>query len=859
VFARRILFAAIWALLWRGQPVSAAGLFPFVLPWDDAGPSVANASGWLDKPAGAHGFVTARHGHLFAGKNRIRFFGVNLTFGANFPAHADAEKIAARMAKFGINCVRFHHMDTRIAPDGLVQQDERTLDPEMLGRLDYFIAQLKKNGIYADLNLHVGREYPGFAKWQGGPTYFKGVDNFFPPMIAQQHDYARALLTHTNAYTGMAYANEPAVALVEINNENGLIDEWNKGALDAMPDPYSAEFRRQWNEWLAKKYGSSEKLASAWNQGAEPLGAEMIRGGIGETDSGWNIEKHEGAVANVQLIHEESNGQPAEFAKITVVKPGTEGWHVQANYPGLQLAAEKSYTVAFFAKSTDPHKIRVAAGQAHAPWQVAWSSEVALTPEWQRFHFVFVPADADMNMRVGFADFGAAGADASLADVSLRPGGIEGFPTAEKLGEIGVFQKKEIGSRAPAAQRDWYRFLFDTEARYWTGMRQFIRGELHAQSLVVGSAAGYSPWPIQAMLDVVDAHAYWQHPHFPHRPWDMNDWSIQNIPMAGAPDGGTLPSLALMRVADKPFIVTEYNHSAPNTYSSEAFLELCAVAALQDWDGVFAFDYSGRRDHWDERRIPNFFDIDQHPAKMATLPAAVALFLRGDITPPARRHVVEMTLEDAIESVRKGGFRSTASAYGIQREETFEHPVAMRIGSVENPLSPAAKSSRSPIYSDNGELEWDSVSHRMLVRTPRSAWIVGALHAGKTIDLGKASITPGATIQNWATLTATVMEGADFKTARRLLITATGYAENTDMHWKDAAKSSVSRDFGKAPSMVEGVPASITLPLAGKYRAWALDERGARKSEVPLKTGNGTLTIELSPEQKTLWWEIAAE
>jgi hypothetical protein len=82
-------------------------LFPFVLPWDDATPSVANLSGWLHKPAGKFGHIrTGDDGHLYAGKDRIRFFGVDLAFSANFPRKDDAGKIAARTAKFGINIVR---------------------------------------------------------------------------------------------------------------------------------------------------------------------------------------------------------------------------------------------------------------------------------------------------------------------------------------------------------------------------------------------------------------------------------------------------------------------------------------------------------------------------------------------------------------------------------------------------------------------------------------------------------------------------------------------------------------------------------------------------------------------------------
>src|SRR3954451_1325936 len=201
-------------------------------------------------------------------------------------------------------------------------------------------------------------------------------------------------------------------------------------------------------------------------------------------------------------------------------------------------------------------------------------------------------------------------------------------------------------------------------------MSQFIKGDLGAKSLVLGSATGFSPWPVQAMLDVVDAHAYWQHPHFPGRQWDMNNWTVKNESMAGREDGGTLPGLALRRVAGKPFIVTEYNHASPNTYSSEAFLEVMAVAALQDWDGVFAFAYCHRLNDWDTKRLTSFFDIDQHPTKMATLPAALALFLRGDMASPGPAAVAEITDAAAVESVRTGGSWVDAKAYGVPPLET---------------------------------------------------------------------------------------------------------------------------------------------------------------------------------------------
>src|SRR5207245_3294859 len=119
-----------------------------------------------------------------------------------------------------------------------------------------------------------------------------------------------------------------------------------------------------------------------------------------------------------------------------------------------------------------------------------------------------------------------------------------------------------------AAQRDWIRFLWQTEEAYWKGMAAFLRGKIGTHSLIIGTQLRYSPFPVLADMDVMDDHAYWQHPTFPGKKWDAENWVVKNMPMAGDPSGGTIPRLALGRVAGKPFIVSEYNHPAPNTYSS---------------------------------------------------------------------------------------------------------------------------------------------------------------------------------------------------------------------------------------------------------------------------------------------------
>ena len=122
-------------------PAAAAELVPFSLPWDDGTPGPTDLSATLDKPAGGLGFIEARDGHLFAGGKRIRFFGATVPAGACFPDHDTADTMAARMAKFGLNAVRFHFLDSTWGKPRLIEYDTgdwTRWDADAQDRLDYF-------------------------------------------------------------------------------------------------------------------------------------------------------------------------------------------------------------------------------------------------------------------------------------------------------------------------------------------------------------------------------------------------------------------------------------------------------------------------------------------------------------------------------------------------------------------------------------------------------------------------------------------------------------------------------------------------------------------------------------------------
>jgi hypothetical protein len=854
-------------------------LFPFVLPWDDARPGVTNLSDWLPKPAGKLGPITAgADGHFYAGKDRVRFFGVNLCFGGNFPRKEDAEKVAARMAKFGINAVRSHHLEARPFPDGILARGvrhTRDLDPEALDRLDYLIAQLQRHGIYANLNLLVSRP---FDQADGLPADILRVSPkdrhvvgfFHKPVLELQKEYARKLLTHRNPYTNRTYAEDPAVAFVEINNENGLIHGWLGNQVDSLPEVFLRDLAQQWNAWLRQRYGTTDKLRTAWGARIDPPGRELFANAdFTKGTDRWNLERHDKAVATMDV---DKDGPPkltprAKAVRITVTQPGSAAWHVQFNQAGLKVEAGRPYTLAFWARADRALDVSVNLGQARDPWQtLGLQVPLRLTTEWKPFRFVVQPSEKDDNARVSFSDLSRQPATVWLAGLSFRPGGAAGLSPEERLenGTMPLFAHARFGERTPEGQRDWLRFLWETEDAYWQTMQRYLKQELHVRGVVIGTIVGCSTPNLMARLDAVDSHAYWQHPHFPGREWDPDNWTVGNVSMVNEP-GGVLPSLARRRVEGKPHCVTEYNHPAPNTFGSEGFLLLAAYGALQDWDAIFPFSYCHRTDRWDTGYFDSFFDIDRHPTKMATLPAAVALFVRGDVQPAREQVLAPLGTGQEIDALRTAHAWELVNARqaGVPGEVSLVHRVALATGS-DKPKPDVPSVTGPRLVSDTGELIWDrSEKGRgvVTVNTARSKAVIGYV-GGKRFELGGVVIEPDRTMQDgWSVVTLTAREGELARGPARLFVTATGHVENTAMGWKSAVRDSVGHDWGRAPSLVEGVPARITLPRpAAGTKAWVLDERGQRKGPLSVEgDAKGQAVLKLGPQSHTLWYEIECE
>jgi hypothetical protein len=291
----RLLLFSLPVILQAQQntPNAEPKLQPFAVNHEQRTDSDADVRFLLSGPAGKDGFITASGGHLVTpdGK-RFRMWGVNMTGwtvgSALLPPKQDAEITARALAQIGVNCVRFQFLDLTKeqhtatgpapitnTPSGLLDGNAATsqvMDPGQFDRFDYLISQLKANGIYVDLNLNVGRRYKKGDNVESPDLIgvAKAITQFDPRLVALQKDYARQLLTHVNPYTRTEYRSEPAIAIVEVVNENSILEFWQRNwfrgkLIEGAPafqldlTPYHKTLlTRLYNDWLKQTYSAAE-------------------------------------------------------------------------------------------------------------------------------------------------------------------------------------------------------------------------------------------------------------------------------------------------------------------------------------------------------------------------------------------------------------------------------------------------------------------------------------------------------------------------------------------------------------------------------------------------------------------------
>ncbi|MCL2744132.1 MAG: carbohydrate binding domain-containing protein, partial [Planctomycetaceae bacterium] len=764
-----------------------------------------------------------------------------------------------------------------------------TFDPEQLDKLDYLIAALKKHGVYVNLNLHVIRELDerdGFPPNVNRPLHDKGLDHFYRPLIDANKKYAKDLLEHVNPYTGIAYKDEPAVAMIEINNENGLVCLWagSWNGIDQIRDPFLADFRRHWNDWLVKKYKDDAALRKAWGCMSEPLGDEMLKNG-GFADGyiprgpDWSLQ------TNAQTDVPMSNADGV--LKIDVKKKSDVGWLPQLLGFGFAVKKDQLYTLEFKAKASQETPISIGVDMSGSPWQnLGFITKETFSTDWQTFRRTFTANQDNEDARIYFNGFKEGGVY-EIDFVSLKPGGTISMPmenhiadAPEKessLGTVPVIWQKKAGHYPKAAVDDFCDFLYDVEAKYWDEMYRFLKDEIKVKQPVSGTQLVFGSTHAQAKMDYCDIHAYWNHPAFPRRAWDGNDWYIRNRALVNNLNQSILPHLAPKRVWGKPYTVSEYNHPFPNQYAAEGLPLIAAFGAFQDWDGIFSFDYASSKGT-EPQMMSGFFNIAGSTVQMAHSIACKVLF-DTEIEVPTL--VARMTAAEAEakerDALKKTKYPSNISfsTFGLDPALALTHRVAVDVNAKAQEISSVKPLDIKP---DRWDLTWiannawiffynykEANDGGTWLSTPQVCLYTGFLVGTRQVNFNH--IRPDTVSfrfdekpnLGWTTATLTRLD--DEKNGpERYLFVITGETRNTDMVIEklDGDKITFGNRWGKAPVLCEGVAAKLFWQNVKpeRIRCWVLDESGHRQQEIPIGKDGGNAVIETKPEYKTIWYEI---
>lgn len=186
--------------------------------------SVADLSSLLDAPAGKYGFVKTNGDHFEFEKRPgipVRFWGANICMEAIFMEKKAICGMLDDFASMGCNSIRLHHFDYL-----LTRNENRTgvFDPEKADRLDFLVAEAKKRGIYVTLDLLTIAQLGSMEKvslaWK--TRDYKTLCYFDPAVRKVFLEFAEKLFGHVNAYTGIAWKEDPVFVSVNLINEGTL-------------------------------------------------------------------------------------------------------------------------------------------------------------------------------------------------------------------------------------------------------------------------------------------------------------------------------------------------------------------------------------------------------------------------------------------------------------------------------------------------------------------------------------------------------------------------------------------------------------------------------------------------------------
>ncbi len=752
---------------------------------------------FLNHPLTPADRVFVKSGHFYtvgadlqpntADDQRVRFFGISFAFGADFPdpAVGDPARIARRLRRLGINLVRLHHMDSEPDPIGDNSEFNSTLtvgpypsfNDNGLKRLRAFLTALSNEGVYVDLNLHVGYTFrpgidPGIPSLPAGiPEQSKPLQAFYPQMIQLQQQYAQGLIGK------LQLQGDPVLAMVEISNEGSVVQAWQGGQLDpVLVGDYRTALQSEWNAWLAAKYQTTAALAQAWGA-TTPDGPNLLLGN-------WQLEVHAPSIAS--LTATTTNGLPTEQVHVT-----QNGNWIFLKQTGFSMTAGNHYRWTFQARADlaagASASVGVSVMRDDSPWDGFSVSpySITLTNQWQTFTLL---ANASFSILVNpptqpnggrvMMDVENVGADVYVRSMTLVQAGQNGLASGQSLEQANLTLPGPTDNPSPARLNDYAAFLTWADQHYVNTIRDSVRAVTDPLVPITGTQMDYGGMSIldsQDGLDYQDNHFYIDHPNFPTIAWDPWDWRIQDQAAADQ-TWSSFVDMAWGREAGRPYTVSEYNQPWPNRHGTEIDLSIAAFAAFQDWDAIMHFDYAGGR-NWDSP-IPSAFDLNGDWTKFPLIGQSAWLFRGFAVQPSAALLSVPVSAAQRLQATVNAQYPTAwaATELGLPQQAPLTRAVQLAKDSPAPLPSGATAPLTAPYVSDTGELSFDPANKLFLLHASQAAAVSGSIGAGNTRTAGPIDVQLSSGAAGFATVLVTALDNAAIARSGSLLVSVPGYA-----------------------------------------------------------------------------------
>lgn len=275
-----ILAAAVFSCCLRASVAADDGWFAFQPP-KGLPPFRLGAQQLVEAPAGKHGFVQSKDGRLvFDDGTAARFWGVHFIM-HDIPdlaraktrqeQHAAIDAWVAWLKSMGINLIR--RMPFYEIGGANFEYNQETWDT-----YDYIFYKCGQAGIYYKLCVDYAwplrpeetHFYPDLPEAIRKTGIFKNsaqetAHYVCEPFVRHKWRHFKEVFTHLNPYNHNRYCDDPALALITIQNESSLFFYTTNFGQSPMKELATPVYQA----WLKEKYGSVEGLRKAWTVGGE--------------------------------------------------------------------------------------------------------------------------------------------------------------------------------------------------------------------------------------------------------------------------------------------------------------------------------------------------------------------------------------------------------------------------------------------------------------------------------------------------------------------------------------------------------------------------------------------------------------